>query len=910
MKKILPFLVVFALANTVLAAPKPKITSPNTANGTVGVPFTYQITADQSITTWGAAPLPAWLSLNTSTGLLSGTPTTVATYSITLSATNGNGTGTQVLTLTISNPTPTPTPTATLTPTPTPTATFTPTPTATFTPTPTPTATYTPTPTATATFTPTPTATFTPTPTPTPSATFTPTPTPTPTPCNSPTISTISPTCTGAGGPQFMLTVNSPNPGNFILGETVYWNETPLVTTFVSKKQLTATVPAALIATPGTASITVRGCGGTSGAVTFTISAAPTISSLAPACASTGDSQFTLTVNGTNFVSTSLVNWNGAALTTTFVSSTQLTAIVPAANIATAGAFSITVVSPCGATSNAITFQVVDGPAITSALTSNATLGVSYSYQITANNNPTSFDAIGLPGGLTVCHNSSEGCTPGLISGTPTALGDFPITITATNSSNDPCRGTATDTLTLTVTLPGGVFILPFPGQINVFNWGPTPPDANATITFPNSSTDNYFVLYWNAGGSTTNQGIADSANGGLQRNADATGMQQNYYTPPARPDPTKNVWRGNPMPPNDNTSGQFGDPRASWYITAPWPAADYLTSSYWWGANPQMVPLNWPDSGHRLSGTGTQPSDLGQTPCDIVSCSSPTPPPNPSPDPKKVISRLSTSNTGLLASVAELGNVWDPAQLTYAVVNPGGALPDIPDTAVRSTIGAGGHTLAIGRPEFSMFDQNGMRAWQLQDVFSSKTSNNNFTNTAGLVNINTASRDVLRALAAGILQNSDTGIQPPSLANNLYPPTSAAASAPTASVQQADKFAEAVINSRPLLSTAALSAIRDSQGTPFFGNPNQYQGDYNTNTPPTEWNDPGREELFAKIYNLAATRSRNFRVFVTGQSLDKNGNIQSTVTKVYHVLINPTRDPTTGAIQSQQVQIKYEGSM
>lgn len=201
------------------------------------------------------------------------------------------------------------------------------------------------------------------------------------------------------------------------------------------------------------------------------------------------------------------------------------------------------------------------------------------------------------------------------------------------------------------------------------------------------------------------------------------------------------------------------------------------------------------------------------------------------------------------------------------------------------------------------MFDQNGMRAWQLLDVFSAKTASTNFTNTAGLVNINTASRDVLRSLAAGILQNRDTAIKPGSLQNNLYPPT-----ATGANIQQADKFADAVINSRPLLSTAALSAVRDSQGQPFFGNPNQYNG--STQTPPTEWNDPGREELFAKIYNLATTRGRNFRVFVTGQSLDKNGNVLSTVTKVYQVFVKPNRDPTTRAILSQQVEIKYEGSM
>src|SRR5204863_7194745 len=106
MKKILPFLVVVAAASTVLAAPKPKITSATTGSGTVGVPYSYQITADQAINTWGAAPLPAGLTVNTSTGLISGTPTTAGTYSITLSATNAGGTGSATLTLTIKPTTP------------------------------------------------------------------------------------------------------------------------------------------------------------------------------------------------------------------------------------------------------------------------------------------------------------------------------------------------------------------------------------------------------------------------------------------------------------------------------------------------------------------------------------------------------------------------------------------------------------------------------------------------------------------------------------------------------------------------------------------------------------------------------------------------------------------------------------
>src|SRR5438128_3492654 len=105
MKKILPFLLVMWAVSSALGASKPKITSPTTATGTVGVAFSYQITADQAITTWGATGLPAGLTVNASTGLISGTPAAGtdagSPYSVNLSATNGNGTGNATLTLTI-----------------------------------------------------------------------------------------------------------------------------------------------------------------------------------------------------------------------------------------------------------------------------------------------------------------------------------------------------------------------------------------------------------------------------------------------------------------------------------------------------------------------------------------------------------------------------------------------------------------------------------------------------------------------------------------------------------------------------------------------------------------------------------------------------------------------------------------
>ena len=69
-----------------------------------------------------------------------------------------------------------------------------------------------------------------------------------------------------------------------------------------------------------------------------------------------GGTGFTLTVNGTGFVSGSKVNWNGTALATTFVSASQLTASVPASDIKKACTASVTVVNPTpgGGTSNSV----------------------------------------------------------------------------------------------------------------------------------------------------------------------------------------------------------------------------------------------------------------------------------------------------------------------------------------------------------------------------------------------------------------------------------------------------------------------------------------------------------------------------------------------------------------------------
>jgi hypothetical protein len=179
----------------------------------------------------------------------------------------------------------------------------------------------------------------------------------------SPTITTISPATAVAGSGGFTLTITGTN---FVNSSVVRWNGSDRPTTFVSSTRLTAAIPASDVATAGTANVTVFNPapgGGTSNTATFTITnPLPTISSISPATAVAGSGGFTLTITGTNFVNSSVVRWNGSDRPTTFVSSTQLTAAIPASDVATAGTANVTVFNPApgGGESGAVTFTIQD----------------------------------------------------------------------------------------------------------------------------------------------------------------------------------------------------------------------------------------------------------------------------------------------------------------------------------------------------------------------------------------------------------------------------------------------------------------------------------------------------------------------------------------------------------------------
>lgn len=195
-----------------------------------------------------------------------------------------------------------------------------------------------------------------------------------------PLAASLSPTNAIVGGAGFTLTVNG---SNFVSTSTVQWKGANLTTTFVSAAKLTATVPAGDIASTGTAAVTVvnpaPGGGTSSPSLSFNVvNPVPSATSLSPATVIAGSAKFTLTVNGASFVSGASVLWNGTGLTTTFVSSTKLTATVPATDVTSPGTASVTVSnpSPGGGTSGVLTFTIGNPvPALTRISPTNKDAG-------------------------------------------------------------------------------------------------------------------------------------------------------------------------------------------------------------------------------------------------------------------------------------------------------------------------------------------------------------------------------------------------------------------------------------------------------------------------------------------------------------------------------------------------------
>src|SRR5207237_7989790 len=130
----------------------------------------------------------------------------------------------------------------------------------------------------------------------------------------------------------------------------------------------------------------------------------------------------------------------------------------------TPGPYNVTITANTGAGlcstgSATLVLTIISTPVITSTLTATGTAVGTFSYQITATDSPTSYDADGLPAGLTV------NTTTGLISGTATGVGAFSVNMYATDVAGD---GSAASRLMMN--LPSGALVLLLQGEISHFN--------------------------------------------------------------------------------------------------------------------------------------------------------------------------------------------------------------------------------------------------------------------------------------------------------------------------------------------------------------------------------------------------------------------------------------------------------
>ena len=185
-----------------------------------------------------------------------------------------------------------------------------------------------------------------------------------PPPPTVPTISAVTPMSTVVGSADLKITLTGSN----FLGAThdssqaawvVNGSATLLTTTFVSSTQLTAVVPKALLTEPTTAQVLLETGDpmgdlplSESNSVNFTVRPVPfAITSLSPTSTPAGSPDLSLTVMGSDFdgsgVIRSRVLWSADSsqtpLVTTFVSSNELTAIIPAALLQSAIKASISV---------------------------------------------------------------------------------------------------------------------------------------------------------------------------------------------------------------------------------------------------------------------------------------------------------------------------------------------------------------------------------------------------------------------------------------------------------------------------------------------------------------------------------------------------------------------------------------
>jgi hypothetical protein len=176
---------------------------------------------------------------------------------------------------------------------------------------------------------------------------------------NGPKPTSLSPATVLTGSPSFRLLVTGTA---FQLDDVVQLDGVDNATEFISSTQLATTVAAAEIAAARIIHVTVRRFNNTatSAPLDLTVTAAelPAIVTLAPSSANVGDPSLAMLVTGRNFTPQSIVTFDNAPLATTYISATELRAVIPASQLETTRTVPVTVVNSSSAVSNSVLFTV------------------------------------------------------------------------------------------------------------------------------------------------------------------------------------------------------------------------------------------------------------------------------------------------------------------------------------------------------------------------------------------------------------------------------------------------------------------------------------------------------------------------------------------------------------------------
>jgi hypothetical protein len=211
-------------------------------------------------------------------------------------------------------------------------------------------------------------------------------------PTATPVITSLSSTSAVLGSPTFTLSAMGTG---FTSGCTLQWNTTALTTSYgygtiynpgtgyTTGYFLYGTIPASLLTTTGSASITANcptAVTPTSNAIAFNVNnpPVPVLTSLSVSAGPIA-TDAKLTLYGTGFASASAVSYNGQALATAYSSSTSLTATIPASQLLFPGTGNVTVTTPApgGGTSNALVYTAYV-PIVNNSMVYNPTNGLLY----------------------------------------------------------------------------------------------------------------------------------------------------------------------------------------------------------------------------------------------------------------------------------------------------------------------------------------------------------------------------------------------------------------------------------------------------------------------------------------------------------------------------------------------------